>query len=40
MASKVGKILVVEKDDIDFLNNKKDFGAIVDRIDAQLFGLF
>ena len=35
-----GKILVVEKDDIDFLNNKKDFGAIVDRIDAQLFGLF
>jgi deoxyadenosine/deoxycytidine kinase len=35
-----GKILVVEKDDIDFLNNKKDLGAIVDRIDAQLFGLF
>ncbi len=35
-----GKILVVEKDDIDFLNNKKDFGAIVDRVDAQLFGLF
>ena len=35
-----GKVLVVEKDDIDFLNNKKDFGGIVDRIDAQLFGLF
>lgn len=35
-----GRVLVVEKDDIDFLNNKKDFGGIVDRIDAQLFGLF
>jgi deoxyadenosine/deoxycytidine kinase len=35
-----GKVLTVEKDEIDFLNNKKDFAAIVDRIDAHLFGLF
>jgi len=35
-----GKVLTVEKDDIDFLNNKKDFASIVDRIDAHLFGLF
>ncbi len=35
-----GKVLTVEKDEIDFLNNKKDFAAIGDRIDAHLFGLF
>ena len=35
-----GKIMVVEADQIDFLNNRKDFASIVDRIDAQLFGLF
>lgn len=35
-----GRVLVVEVDKIDFLNNQKDFAGIVDRIDAQLFGLF
>lgn len=35
-----GKVLVVEVDDIDFLHNPEDFRRIVDRIDAQLFGLF
>lgn len=35
-----GKVLVVEVDDIDFLHNPEDFRNIVDRIDAQLFGLF
>ncbi len=35
-----GKVLVVEVDDIDFLHRPEDFRNIVDRIDAQLFGLF
>ena len=35
-----GKVLVVEVDDIDFLHNPEEFRNIIDRIDAQLFGLF
>ncbi len=35
-----GKVLVVEVDKIDFLKNKRDFGEICDKIDAQLFGFF
>ena len=35
-----GKVLVIEVDNIDFLGNRKDFGAICDKIDAELFGLF
>ena len=32
--------MTIEKDNLDFLNNTKDFAQIVDRIDRQLFGLF
>ena len=35
-----GKVMTIEKDNLDFLNNTKDFAQIVDRIDRQLFGLF
>lgn len=35
-----GKVLVVESDGMDFEHNPLDFGKIVDRIDAELFGLF
>lgn len=35
-----GRVLVIEVDDIDFEHNPKEFGEIVDKIDAQLFGLF
>ena len=35
-----GRVLVIEKDGLDFEHNRKDFGQIVDKIDAQLFGLF
>lgn len=35
-----GKVLVVESDGLDFEHNPLDFGKIVDRIDAELFGLF
>lgn len=35
-----GKVLTVDVDQLDFKNNPKDFAQVVDRIDAQLFGLF
>ena len=35
-----GEVMVVDVDEIDFLNNPRHFAAIVDRIDARLFGLF
>lgn len=35
-----GKVLTVDVDRLDFKNNPKDFAQVVDRIDAQLFGLF
>jgi len=33
-------VLIIEADDMDFLNNPDDFAKITDRIDAQLYGLF
>lgn len=36
----IGKLLVIDADNIDFLNNKEDFGKIVEQINAELFGLF
>jgi len=35
-----GRVMVIEKDGLDFQNNPKDFAQIVDRIDRTLFGLF
>ncbi len=35
-----GKVLVIESDGMDFEHNPADFGKIIDRIDAELFGLF
>ena len=35
-----GKVMTVEKDELDFLNNPHDLAKIIDRIDANLFGLF
>jgi deoxyadenosine/deoxycytidine kinase len=35
-----GRVIVIEKDNLDYQNNPKDFAQIVDRIDATLFGLF
>jgi deoxyadenosine/deoxycytidine kinase len=34
------KLLIVNVDDNDFHNNPEDLSKIIDRIDAQLFGLF
>ena len=35
-----GKVLVIESDGMDFQHNPADFGTIIDKIDAELFGLF
>ena len=35
-----GKVMTVEKDQLDYLNNPKDLAQIINRIDSNLFGLF
>jgi len=35
-----GKVLVIESDGLDFENNPEDFRKVIDRVDAELFGLF
>lgn len=35
-----GKVLVVESDELDFENNPDDFRQVVNKVDAELFGLF
>ena len=35
-----GKVLVVDVDGLDFLYNPKELAQIVDKVDANLFGLF
>ena len=35
-----GRVMIVDKDGLDFEHNPKDFARIVDRIDQTLFGLF
>jgi deoxyadenosine/deoxycytidine kinase len=35
-----GKLLIIDVDDIDFVNKPEDLGTIINRIDAELNGLF
>lgn len=35
-----GKLLIVEVDDLDFVERPEDLGKIIHQIDTQLFGLF
>ena len=35
-----GRVLVIESDDLDFENKPEDFRYILNKIDAELFGLF
>jgi deoxyadenosine/deoxycytidine kinase len=35
-----GRVLVIESDGMDFESNMEDFRKIVNRVDAELFGLF
>ncbi len=37
---KEGKILVIDVDELDFVENKEDLGYIFNRIDAEINGLF
>lgn len=37
---KVGKLLIISVDNLNFAENKEDFGKVVEKIDAELFGLF
>lgn len=35
-----GKLLIIDVDDLDFVDEPEDLGSIIDRIDAQINGLF
>ena len=35
-----GRLLVIDADNLDFVNRAEDFSLITDRIDAELYGLF
>jgi deoxyadenosine/deoxycytidine kinase len=36
----IGKLLIIETDDLDFSKNQEDLGFIVDKFNAELHGLF
>jgi len=36
----IGKLLIVDVDNIDFTNNPEDLGMVIDKITAQIHGLF
>ena len=35
-----GRVLVIDSDGMDFENNPADFRQVIDKVDAELFGLF
>ncbi len=35
-----GKLLIINVDNLDFVDNPEDLGTVIDRIDAQINGLF
>jgi deoxyadenosine/deoxycytidine kinase len=35
-----GKLLIIDVDDIDFVNNPEHLGMIINKIDAEINGLF
>jgi deoxyadenosine/deoxycytidine kinase len=37
---KLGKLLVLDADNIDFIERPEDLSGVIDKIDAKLFGLF
>ncbi|MEI5984481.1 MULTISPECIES: deoxynucleoside kinase [Sphingobacterium] len=37
---KDGKLLILDKDNLDFANNSEDLGIIIQKIETELFGLF
>ncbi|MEL7587315.1 MAG: deoxynucleoside kinase [Prolixibacteraceae bacterium] len=37
---KGGKVLIINVDKTDFINNPEDLSSVIDKIDAQIYGLF
>jgi deoxyadenosine/deoxycytidine kinase len=37
---KLGKLLIVDVNNLDFQSNPKDLSKVIDRIDAEIHGLF
>ena len=37
---KLGKLLIIDVNKIKFADNQEDFGTVIDKINAELFGLF
>ncbi len=37
---KLGKLLVIDVDEVNFAENPKDLGDVIDKINAELYGLF
>jgi deoxyadenosine/deoxycytidine kinase len=35
-----GKLLIIDVDNLNFVDNQEDLGFVIDRIDAQINGLF
>jgi deoxyadenosine/deoxycytidine kinase len=35
-----GKLLIIDVDDLDFVENEEDLGFIINKIDAEINGLF
>ena len=35
-----GKLLIIDVDNLDIIDKPEDLGSIIDRIDAQIHGLF
>jgi len=35
-----GKLLIIDVDNLDFVDKPEDLGAVIDKIDAQIHGLF
>jgi deoxyadenosine/deoxycytidine kinase len=40
LPTKKGKLLIIDVDQLDFVDNPEDLGFVIDRIDAQINGLF
>lgn len=37
---KKGKLLIIDVDNLDFVNEPEDLGSIINKVDAELYGLF
>jgi deoxyadenosine/deoxycytidine kinase len=35
-----GKLVIIDVDNMDYLNNPEDLGSIIQKIDAEIHGLF